>query len=118
MSSLPDPEIGIPTVVLRGPTRAQFAAIAVTLAVLGLSTIWPSILTLWGMWTTDALKSIGMLIPLVSLVLILRAWRTLDWETEGSWWGLPVLIIAVVAGQLQQRVLLLFVISPRSEEHT
>ena len=90
----------------------QFAALAVTLAALGLSTIWPSLLTLWGMWTTDALKSIGMLIPLVSLILILRVWRTLDWETEGTWWGLPVLMIAMVAGQLQQRVLLLFVISP------
>lgn len=90
----------------------QFAALAVTLAALGLSTIWPSLLTLWGMWTTDALKSIGMLIPLVSLILILRVWWTLDWETEGTWWGLPVLIIAMVAGQLQQRVLLLFVISP------
>lgn len=98
--------------VLRRPARAQCAALAVTLAVLGLSTIWPSLLALWNMWTTDALKSIGMLIPLVSLILILRGWRILDWETQGTWWGLPVLVVAMVAGQLQQRVLLLFVISP------
>ena len=112
MSAIPDPEIALPTAGFRGLTPIQFAALAVTLAVLGLSTIWPALLTLWGMWTSDALKSIGMVIPLVSLVLILRAWRPLGWQAEGTWWGLPILMIAMAAGQLQQRALLLFVISP------
>ena len=43
---------------------------------------------LWALWIGDALKSIGMFIPLVSFVLILRVWRSLGWEMEGSWWGL------------------------------
>ena len=53
-------------------------------AVLGLSTIWSTVNALWALWTTDALKSIGMFIPLVSFVLILRVWRSLGWEMDGQ----------------------------------
>jgi hypothetical protein len=51
----------------------QFAALGTSFAVLGLATIWPAMLTLWTSWTTDALESIGIVVPIVSLVLILRA---------------------------------------------
>ncbi len=43
---------------------------------------------LWRCWTTDPLRSIGMLIPPVSIVLTLRVWRENGWELGGSWWGL------------------------------
>ncbi len=33
----------------------------------------------------------GLLVPFVSFALILRAWRSLAWETEGTWWGFAVL---------------------------
>jgi len=93
-------------------TPVQFAAAGTALAVLGLGAIWPSMMTLWIMWTTDALKSIGMIVPLVSLVLILRAWRTLGWRAEGTWWGLLLLLIPVAAVRIQERAVLILVISP------
>jgi exosortase J len=51
---------------------------------------------LWRIWTGDALRSIGMYFPIVSVVLILRIWRGLDWETQGTWWGLLPLYYAVI----------------------
>ncbi len=53
--------------------------------------IYRDIFVLWKIWTTDPLRSIGMLIPLVSLVLTLRVWRQNRWEMRGTWWGLVVI---------------------------
>ena len=106
MSAFSEPEVCLPIVRPKGLSPVQFAAVGTALAVLGAVTIWPSLLTLWSMWTTDALKSIGMVIPLVSLVLILRVWKSLGWEVEGSWWGLAVLLIAIVVSQIQRQAVL------------
>jgi len=65
------------------------------------------------MWTNDALKSIGMLVPLVSFVLILRVWRSLDWEMEGSWWGLVILVVTTVVVHVRDQSVLVFVFSPQ-----
>ena len=65
------------------------------------------------MWTTDALKSIGMLVPLVSFVLILRVWRSLGWETEGSWWGLVILVTTAIVVHVRDQSILVFVFSPQ-----
>jgi exosortase J len=97
----------------RGLSPVQFAALATTLAVIGLSIIWFTMIRLWVGWTTDALKSIGMVVPLVSLILILRVWRKLGWRAEGSWWGLALLILSAAAARVQQQVLLIMVVSPR-----
>ena len=51
---------------------------------------------LWRIWTTDALRSVGLYFPIVSIVLTLRVWRRLGWETEGTWWGTLPLLYAVV----------------------
>jgi hypothetical protein len=40
----------------------QAAGLAAIVAVLGLSTIWSTVNALWALWTTDALKSIGMFV--------------------------------------------------------
>jgi len=113
MSAFPDTEIHVPIARLRGLSPVQFSALATALAVLGLSTIWPTVLSLWTMWTTDAMKSIGMVIPLVSLVLILRVWRVLGWRVEASWWGLVLLIISMVAARVQAQAILIMVVSPQ-----
>src|SRR6201993_1889349 len=89
------------------------AVLAVVLAILGLSTIWSSMHALWAMWTTDALKSIGMFIPLVSFVLVLRVWRSLGWEMNGSWWGLVILAVTAVVVHLREQSVLVFVLSPQ-----
>lgn len=113
MSTLSDPHIDAPIVGTVGLSRAQFAALAVIAAILGLSTISYSVVALWSMWTTDALKSIGVVIPVVSLLLILRAWRSLGWRAEGTWWGVPLLIAAIGAAWIQQHTVLFLVVSPQ-----
>jgi exosortase J len=92
---------------------AQVAGLAASLAVLGLASIRSTISLLWELWTMDALKSIGMVIPIVSFVLILRAWRSLRWETEGSWWGLAILAVTIAAVDIRDKAILIFVLSPK-----
>jgi exosortase J len=94
-------------------TASRAAGFAALLAVLGLSTIWSTANALWSLWTTDALKSIGMFIPLVSFVLILRAWRALEWEMQGTWWGLVILVVTAVVVHVRDQSILVFVLSPQ-----
>ncbi len=42
-------------------------------------------------WRNDDLQSAGLLIPFVCFALVLRAWRSVGWETGGTWWGLALL---------------------------
>ena len=86
---------------------------ATVLAILGISLIWPTAIVLWAMWVNDPLKSIGMLVPWVSLVLILRAWRGLAWRMQGSWWGLALLLGTSSAVIFREQSVLVLVLSPR-----
>lgn len=61
------------------------------LTAVGCLGIYREIVVLWSFWTGDPLRSIGILIPPVSIVLFLRVWRQTDWETRGTWWGLLVI---------------------------
>ncbi len=65
------------------------------------------------MWMGDALKSIGMLIPLVSFVLVMRAWRSLGWEMDGSWWGLVILAVTAIVVHVREQTIVVFVLSPQ-----
>jgi exosortase J len=47
-------------------------------------------------WSSDALKSVGLAVPFVCFGLILRDWRSIGWETEGTWWGFVLLAFTVV----------------------
>ena len=68
-----------------GPfTPPTAAAMAAGLSVVGVFSVFSTAIYLWSLWTTDPLKSIGGLIPLVSFVLILRVWRSLGWEMRGT----------------------------------
>src|ERR1700743_2026976 len=62
-----------------------------TLGVVGLFAISSTCNALWGMCMTDPLKSIGGLVPIVSVLLLLRVWKSLGWTLQGNWWGLAVL---------------------------
>jgi exosortase J len=75
-------------------------AALVSLSTLGLS---PVLMNLWDVWTNDPLRSIGMLIVLVSVILTLRAWRQRNWELDGTWWGMAPLSLAFVFGDSGQR---------------
>ncbi|HEY4011563.1 MAG TPA: exosortase J [Acidobacteriaceae bacterium] len=86
--------------------------VALLLSIAGLFAISSSCAALWAMWKTDPLKSIGALVPIVSLVLILRVWRSLEWETEGSWWGLAILAATIAVVHLRDQAVLELVLSP------
>jgi exosortase J len=112
MSAYPDSEIVVPMARPKGLTPVQFAALGTVFAALGVATVWPTAQALWKMWLAEPTKSIGMAIPVVSLVLILRAWRALGWRAEGSWWGLAVLLATMAAVWTQQRAVLILVVTP------
>jgi len=57
---------------------------------------------LWRCWTTDPLRSIGMLIPPASIILTLRVWRQNGWELRGNWWGLALIGAAFFFSILHQ----------------
>ena len=107
--------IALPPSLSRGVTLTSpvGAGLAALLAVLGLSTIWSSVVLLWYLWTTDALKSIGMVVPVVSFLLVLRMWRSLDWELDGSWWGFVILLATAILVQFREHSVILLVISPQ-----
>ncbi len=88
------------------------AGLVALLAILGIATIWSAGQILWAMWTSDALKSIGMVIPLVSFLLILRAWRSLGWEMSGTWWGFALLIAIAILVKLREQSIMILVLSP------
>jgi exosortase J len=96
-----------------GLTPRQNAGLATAFAVLGLCSIWSTVGLLWQLWTMDALKSIGMMVPLVSAVLILRVWRSQQWQMQGSLWGLVILAITIAAVHIRDQAILVFVVSPQ-----
>jgi exosortase J len=85
---------------------------AAVLSVVGVFSVLSTGLALWALWTTDPLKSIGGFIPVLSLLFILRAWRSLDWEIDGTWWGLVVLVATVALVHLRDHAILEFVFGP------
>jgi exosortase J len=104
-----------PSLLVKGGARSfpVAAGVASLLAVLGLATIWSTGLMLWGLWTTDALKSIGMVVPVVSFLLVLRVWRSLGWETDGSWWGFVLLAATALVVRLREQSVMVLVLAPQ-----
>ncbi len=94
-------------------TLRRAAVLVCVLAVLGVANISTTAAALLDMWRKDALKSIGMFIPLVSLVLIARVWRRQGWQMQGTWWGLVVLAITAGAVHWSDQAVLVFVFSPQ-----
>jgi exosortase J len=84
------------------------------LTVAGCTGIYRELVFLWMVWTGDPLRSIGMLIPPVSVVLFLRVWRQHRWELRGTWWGLLVIVFSFVLSFLRQKTLLLAVLGGAS----
>jgi len=85
------------------PVPAQ-AVLFVVLFFAGAVSILSTISALGAIWMEDPLKSIGMLMPFVSIALILRCWKSLDWETQGTWWGLGLIAATVLVVHLRERM--------------
>jgi exosortase J len=77
------------------------------LAGVGSLGIYHDLLSLWDTWTTDPLRSIGLLIPPASIALTLRVWRQRRWELHGSWWGILVIALAYIMSWLRLNTMLL-----------
>lgn len=86
--------------------------VAVLLGIVGLFAINSTCVALWSMWMTDPLKSIGGLIPIVSLVLVLRVWRSLGWQMQGTWWGLAILAATIAIVHVRDQAVIEMVLSP------
>ena len=76
------------------------------LSLAGCVGIYREILTLWQLWMSDPLRSIGMLIPPVSIALTLRVWRQLGWRMNGTWWGLGVIALSYILSLLRNEIVL------------
>jgi exosortase J len=96
----------------RGFAAFHAATIASIFSTIGVFSILSTGLALWALWTTDPLKSIGGFIPVVSLFFILRVWRSLGWEMQGTWWGLVILALTIALVHLRDHAILEFVIGP------
>ena len=97
-----------------GPLGAQRLGLLTVFAIAlvaaaGCLGIFRDLLLLWQAWTTDPLRSIGMLIPPVSIFLTLRVWRQLGWQMRGTWWGLVVIALSYFLTVLRQRIVFLAV---------
>ena len=82
------------------------------LSVFGVFAVSSAAHTLWFFWITDPLASIGAFIPIVSLVLILRVWRSLGWEMRGTWWGLAVLGATIALVHFRDHAILELILIP------
>src|ERR1700761_4911221 len=82
------------------------------ISVLGVFTIFSTAMYLWALWTTNPLKSIGGLIPIVSLVLILRAWQGIGWRVRGTWWGLALLAGIIALVHLRDHAIIELIVTP------
>src|ERR1700759_3691805 len=95
-----------------GPRTVPGVFVAVSMGIVGLFAISSTCAALWEMWMIDPLKSISGLIPIVSLVLILRVWRSLRWEMDGSWWGIVILGVTIAVMHVRDQAILELVLSP------
>jgi exosortase J len=78
----------------------QELALAAMLAFAGLLLCFSQALRdLWFQWSTDPLRSIGMLMPVAALFFAIRNGRREHWQ-HGSWWGFGLMLLAVALALL------------------
>jgi exosortase J len=81
-------------------------SVIASLSIVGSLGVSPQLAILWKIWTTDPLRSIGMLILPASVLLILRAWQQSGWELEGTWWGFAPVVLAYIPLIFSERLVL------------
>lgn len=106
---------GLPKLTLRSLpltlTSRTSAALACTAAAVGLFAVCGTVQALFGIWQSDALKSVGMAVPFVCFALLLRDWRELGWEADGTWWGFVLLAATVLLVFVRDQTLLIVTVN-------
>ncbi|HLI78098.1 MAG TPA: exosortase J [Acidobacteriaceae bacterium] len=99
------------------PRRGSFTlstpgavGLACVCALVGVLSLYNSALWLLGVWRTDDLKSVGIVVPVVSFALILRAWRGIGWRFGGTWWGFAVLLVTALVVFLRDQTMLVLTV--------
>jgi exosortase J len=93
-------------------TPQTAAVIACASAAVGLLAVCSTVTSLIGIWESDALKSVGMAVPFVCFALILRDWRSIEFNTEGgTWWGFLLLAVGVLVVFLRDQSLLIVTVN-------
>ncbi len=86
-------------------------AIACACAAFGLFAVFQTVATLLDIWQSDALKSVGLAVPFVCAALILRDWRQIGWQTQGTWWGFALLAATVLLVFVRDQTLLIVTVN-------
>jgi len=92
-------------------TPQNAAVIAAVCAAFGLFTVFNTVGVLMDIWQTDALKSVGLAVPFVCFALILRDWREIGWEADGTWWGLVLLAATAFLVYVRDQMLLIITVN-------
>jgi exosortase J len=93
----------LPLEQLNASTHAPLWMWIGLLTIAGFWGVAPTLAKLWDIWTTDPLRSIGIVIFPTSVVLVLRVWRQNGWELKGTWWGLLPVSLAFVPAVFSER---------------
>ena len=99
----PSPVVGVET------GRSPFLPLLPWLLIAYAGLTFSACSLLWQIWTNDALRSIGIYLPIASLILTLRVWRRCNWETRGTWWGLLPLFYGVMMTRAGGNALQIFI---------
>jgi exosortase J len=87
------------------------AVVGAGCAAFGVLALYGVARALTGIWNDDALKSVGMAVPFVCFALILRDWRDIGWETEGTWWGFALLASTALLMFVKDQMLLIVTVN-------
>jgi exosortase J len=115
--------VAIDTSSPSGPTQVLLRPVALTLtyqiavvlaclsATVGLFAVCGTVQSLLGIWQSDALKSVGLAVPFVCFGLILRDWREIGWEMDGTWWGFALFAAGALLVFLRDQTLLIVTVN-------
>jgi exosortase J len=103
LSTTPENGLGFNGAKPAGGNVLFFSSLALFVAFASVC-LAPVLIDLWNIWTNDPLRSIGMLIVPVGILLTLRVWRQQGWELRGTWWGLLPIVMAFVLSAFRQNL--------------
>ncbi len=103
-----------PELLAEHKTDLLLACSIPVLAAAGCLGIYRELVMLWAMRTGDPLRSLGILIPPISIALTLRVWRRCGRQLRGTWLGLGVIGLAYFLSLLHQKIVALAVLGEAS----